>query len=46
MQNKSWGIRNIEEVNDEAKKIFFFQEDINRIPPNNFSIIYGKVIVK
>ena len=46
MQNESWGIRNLEEVNEEAKKNGFFQEDIIRMPANNFSIIYKKVIVK
>ena len=43
MQNDLWGIRNIEEVNDEAKKNGFFQEDIISMPANNFSIIYRKV---
>ena len=28
MQNDLWGIRNIEEVTDEAKKNGFLQEDI------------------
>ena len=46
MKNESWGIRNLEEVNDEAKKNGFFQEDIISMPANNFSIIYRKVIVK
>ena len=43
MQNDLWGIRNLEEVNDEAKKNGFFQEDIIKMPANNFSIIYRKV---
>jgi len=43
MKNESWGIRNLEEVNDEAKKNGFFQEDIISMPANNFSIIYRKV---
>ena len=42
-QNDCWGIRNIEEVNVEAKKNGFFQEDIIGMPTNNFSIIYRKV---
>ena len=46
MQNESWGIRNLEEVNEEAKKNGFFQEDIIRMPANNLSIVYRKVIVK
>jgi len=43
MQNDLWGIRNIEEVTEEAKKNGFFQEDIISMPANNFSIIYRKV---
>tara|TARA_B100000073_G_scaffold3422_1_gene2795 strand:+ start:628 stop:1251 length:624 start_codon:yes stop_codon:yes gene_type:complete len=43
MQNEFWGIRNLEEVTDEAKKNGFFQEDIIMMPANNFSIIYRKV---
>ena len=43
MQNNFWGIRNLEDVNDEAKKNGFFQEDIINMPANNFSIIYRKV---
>ena len=43
MKNESWGIRNLEEVNDEAKKNGFFQEDIISMPANNFSIIFRKV---
>ena len=43
MQNDLWGIRNLEKVTDEAKKFGFFQEDIIRMPANNFSVIYRKV---
>ena len=43
MQNELWGIRNLEEVTDEAKKNGFFLEDIIMMPANNFSIIYRKV---
>ena len=42
MQNEFWGIRNLEEVTDEAKKNGFFQEDFIMMPANNFSIIYRK----
>ena len=42
MQNEFWGIRNLEEVTDEAKQNGFFQEDIIVMPANNFSIIYRK----
>ena len=43
IQNDLWGIRNIEEVNYEAKRNSFFQEDMIKMPANNFSIIYRKV---
>ena len=43
MQNNLWGIRNLEEISEEAKKNGFFQEDIISMPANNFSIIYRKV---
>ena len=43
MQNDYWGIRNLEEVSDEAKKNGFFQEEIIKMPANNFSLIYRKV---
>mgnify|MGYP001256269663 CR=1 FL=1 len=43
MRNNLWGIRNLEDVSDEAKKNSFFQEDIINMPANNFSIIYRKV---
>jgi len=42
MQNNLWGIRNLQEVSDEALKNGFFQEDIIKMPANNFSIIYRK----
>ena len=42
MQNDLWGIRNLEEVSDVARKNDFFQEDIISMPANNFSVIYRK----
>ena len=45
MQNDLWGIRNLEEVSDEAKKNSFIQEDIISMPANNFSLIYRKSII-
>ena len=42
MQNDLWGIRNLEEVTDEAKKSGFFQEEIITMPANNFSIIFRR----
>ena len=44
MQNNLWGIRNLQEVSDEALKNGFFQEDIIKMPANNFSIIYRKIL--
>ena len=43
MKNDLWGIRNIEAVSFEGKKNGFFQEDIIKMPANNFSVIYRKV---
>ena len=43
MQNDVWGIKNLEAVSDESKKNGFSQEDIIKMPANNFSIIYRKV---
>ncbi|MDC3141843.1 class I SAM-dependent methyltransferase [Prochlorococcus sp. AH-716-I17] len=42
-QNNLQGFKNLEEVCDESKKNGFTQEDIIRMPANNFSIIYRKV---
>ena len=46
VKNELWGIRNLEEVSAEAKKNGFCQENIIRMPANNFSIIYKKVSSK
>ena len=43
-QNDLWGIRNLEEVTEEAKKNGFIQENIIKMPSNNFLVIYKKVI--
>ena len=43
LQNELWGIRNLEDITFEAKINGFFQEDIIKMPANNFSIIYRKV---
>ena len=42
-QNILWGIRNLEQVSDEAEKNGFLQEKIIDMPANNLSIIYRKV---
>jgi len=41
-KNVLWGIRNIEEVSEEAKKNSFSQKNTIRMPANNFSLIYRK----
>ena len=41
-KNDLWGIRNIEEVSEEAKKNSFSQKYTIRMPANNFSLIYRK----
>ena len=46
LKNHLWGIRNLEEVCDEANKNGFIQENIIKMPANNFSIIYKKVFFK
>ena len=43
MQNKSWGVRDLEEVREEATKNGFIEEELIRMPANNFSVIYRKV---
>ena len=43
MQNKLWGIKNLDEVSDESQENGFCQESIIKMPANNFSIIYRKV---
>ena len=40
LQNDLWGIGNLKDVSDEAKKFGFLQESTINIPANNFSIIY------
>ena len=42
MQNESWGVRCLEEVSEEAKKNDFIEEELIRMPANNFSVIYRK----
>ena len=43
MQNNFWGVRNLEEVSDEAEKNGFYQKSIVKMPSNNFSVIFQKV---
>ena len=41
-QNKLWGIRDLEEVSDEATKYGFIRDEVLSMPANNFSVIYRK----
>ena len=43
MQNESWGVRDLGEVSEEANKNYFIEEQVIRMPANNFSVIYRKV---
>ena len=43
MENKLWGVRDLGEVSEEAKKNGFIQEEIISMPAKNFSVIYRKV---
>ena len=42
MQNKLWGVRDLEEVSAEGTRNGFIQEDLIQMPANNFSAIYKK----
>ena len=43
MQNKLWGVRDLEKVSKEASRNNFIQEDLIKMPANNFSVIYRKL---
>ena len=43
MQNKYWGVRDLEAVSKEAAKNGFIKEELICMPANNFSVIYRKV---
>ncbi len=42
MQNKLWGVRDLEEVSEVGSRNNFIQEDLIQMPANNFSVIYKK----
>ncbi len=42
LKNHLWGIRNLEEVTNEAQKNGFSQADFISMPANNFSVVYKK----
>ncbi len=43
IQNSDWGVRNLEEVDKEAKINGFSQKKLIKMPANNLSLIYQKV---
>ncbi len=45
MQNNKWGVRNLDNVNEEAYNNGLVQKEIIFMPANNLSIIYEKVSV-
>ena len=45
MQNNNWGVRNLDEVDEEAYNNGFAQKELISMPANNLSIIYKKVSV-
>ena len=44
MENNIWGVRNIEDVSEEARRNDFFLENIISMPANNFLIFYIKCV--
>ena len=45
MQNKLWGVRDLEEVSKEATKYGFIKDKLLNMPANNFSVIYRKILL-
>ena len=43
-QNKFWGVRDIADVSEEARKNGFIKEDLIHMPANNFSVIFRKEV--
>lgn len=43
IQNNEWGVRNLEEVNKEAKINGFQQKQLIKMPANNLTVIYEKL---
>ena len=43
MQNKLWGVRDLEEVSEEATKYGFIKDKLLSMPANNFTVIYRKL---
>ena len=45
-QNKYWGVRDIRKVSEIAENYGFLEEELIKMPNNNFSVIYRKLSVK
>ena len=45
MQNNIWGVRNLEEVTNEAEKYGLYQNNLIPMPANNFSVIFKKLSI-
>ena len=43
VKNQSWGVRNIENVSEEASNNGFIEEELIHMPANNLLVIYRKV---
>ncbi len=43
MRNRLWGVRDLGEVNVEARKYGFIKDEVISMPANNLSVIYRKV---
>ena len=43
MQNKLWGVRDLEEVSKEAIKYGFIKDELLNMPANNFAVIFRKI---
>ena len=46
LQNKNWGVRNLEKVSAEAFKNDLIREELIKMPSNNLALIYRKFISK
>ena len=42
LKNKSWGVRNLGDVSEEASNNGFIEEELINMPANNLLVIYRK----
>ena len=45
IENKSWGVRDLGEVSEEANKNSFIEEELIHMPANNLLVIYRKTSI-